>query len=216
MNDISKQVLTAIIELSICKDSTKIKTPWAGLRLRATLREGEDTALHKALDDLRDNEKSIESWSIEGDSVVIALSEEQKIPMVSSLSEREIICDRAIKRALLYRLYEEYRKSDNRYVHYPLAQLKDILETTKEEIFRLVQILENEYYLEYRICDGGMCTSDLRFEGIKLCEIKSELFNTLGAIQISSKEMKMQKEESGLCMGEMKRHDGQCLLSSGH
>lgn len=204
MNDISKQVLTAIIELAICKDTMEITTPWAGLRLRAALRENEDGILSEALDDLRDKETSIISWHIEDASVVIAVATRQKIPE-SSPSEKEIICDRALKRALLYHLYEKYRSDGQRFTNYPLAQDKDILESSKDEIYRIVELLESDYYLEYKVCDGGMCTSDITFDGIKLCEIRNELFRVLGTLQITSEEKEDKNEGVSELSGDVKK-----------
>jgi|GEM_PF-2257466 len=190
MNAISKQVLIAIIELSICKGSKVIKTSWEGLRLRATLRASEDALLDQALNDLRDNEKDIEKWSAQASLVEIIVSETKQIPTANSVSEKEVICDRAIERALLSRLYEEYRSSGKPHVRYPLAALSDALETSKEEIYRLVQWLQNSYYLEYKLSDGGMCNSKLTFDGIKLCEVKTELFDVLGTVKITSEKIK--------------------------
>jgi len=188
MNTISKQVLIAIMELSICKGRRVIKTPWEGLRLRAALRSNEDEILVKALDDLRDNENDIESWSNYDSLVEIAIAKKRGVPAPDSVSDKEVICDRAIERALLHRLYEEYRATGERHLHYPLARLYEALETSKDEIYRLVQILQDSYYLEYKVMDGGMCSSNILFDGIKLCEIKTDLFKTLGTLQIVSKE----------------------------
>lgn len=194
---ISKQVLASITELAICKKTKEIKTPWAGLRLRATLKENEDDILRQELDNLRDNLKAIGSWHLEGDHVLIILSDNQKIPS-ADLSQEEIVCDRAIRRALMYRLYEEYRKTGRDAVHYPLVQLKEVLESSQDEIIRHVRYLENEHYLEYGVLNGGMGTSDITHYGIKLCEAKSDLFSTFGTIQISTKE----KSDQGLEMNE--------------
>jgi hypothetical protein len=185
MDEISKQVLSSIIELSICKDSRQIITPWGGLMLRASLKENEDNLLCAALDNLRDIEKAIGSWIIGDDLVTISISDGQQIPTASQ-SEKEVVCDKSIRRALLCKLFEEYRRTGNNFTHYPLVQLKDILETTQDEILRHIDYLENEYYLEYKVMDGGMGTSDITHHGIKLCEVKSELFSMLGTIQISS------------------------------
>ena len=100
MKETLKQVLASIIELAIFKDSRKIKTPWAGLRLRATFREDEDLLLRSELDNLRDVEKLINSWTEEGDSVSITISESQEIPTANS-SEKDAVSDRAIRRALI-------------------------------------------------------------------------------------------------------------------
>jgi predicted nucleotide-binding protein len=197
ISDISKQVLASITELAICKGSKELRTPWAGLRLRATLKENEDDILRQELDNLRDNLKAIDTWYMQGDHVLIVLSESQNIPS-TNLSEKETVCDRAIRRALIYRLYEQYRKTGRDAVHYPLVQLKEVLESSQDEIIRHVLYLENEHYLEYGVMDGGMGTSDITHHGIKLCEAKSDLFSTFGTIQISTKE----KSDQGLEMNE--------------
>ncbi len=187
MNETTKQVLASIIELAIFKISRQITTPWAGLRLRATFRKDEDLLFRSELDSLRDIEKVINSWTIEGDSVSITISENQEIPTTTS-SQKDAVSDRSIRRALIFKLYEEYRKSGNVYTHYPLVQLKDILESSQEEILRHIEYLENEYYLEYKVMDEGMGTSDILHHGIKLCESKSELFSIFGTIQVSAKK----------------------------
>jgi predicted nucleotide-binding protein/predicted ArsR family transcriptional regulator len=187
MKETSRQVLASIIELAILKDSRKIKTPWAGLRLRATFREDEDLLLQSELDNLRDVEKLINSWTEEGESVSITISGSHEIPTANS-GEKDAVSDRAIRRALIFKLYEEYRKSGNLSGQYPLVQLRDILETSQEEILRHIDYLENEYYLEYKVMNGGMGTSGILHHGIKLCESKSELFSILGTIQVSTKE----------------------------
>ncbi len=197
ISDISKQVLGSITELAICKDTKEIRTPWAGLRLRATLKENEDDVLRQELDNLRVNLKAIDTWHVEGDHVLIVLSDNQKIPN-ANLSQKETVCDQAIRRALIYRLYEEYRKTGRDAVHYPLVQLKEVLESSQDEIIRHVLYLENEHYLEYGVMDGGMGTSDITHYGIKLCEAKSDLFSTFGTIQISTRE----KSDQGLEMNE--------------
>lgn len=197
ISDVSKFVLASITELAICKDTKEIRTPLAGLRLRATLKENEDHVLRQELDNLRDNLKAIDTWHLEGDHVLIVLSDNQKIPS-ANLSQKETVCDRAIQRALIYRLYEEYRKTGRDAVHYPLVQLKEVLESSQDEIIRHVLYLENEHYLEYGVMDGGMGTSDITHYGIKLCEAKSDLFSTFGTIQISTKE----KSDQGLEMDE--------------
>lgn len=196
MNTISKQVLIAIMELSICQGKRVIKTPWEGLRLRTALRTSENDLLTQALDDLRDNEKDIERWSIQEPLVEIVIAESKKVPAPDSMSDREVICDRAIERALLHRLYEEYRNTGQRHLHYPLAGLSEALESSKDEIYRLVQVLQDSYYLEYKVMDGGMCSSDITFDGIKLCEIKTDLFKTLGTLQIVSKESNNEKNDA--------------------
>lgn len=188
MKDVSKQVLAAIIELAICKESNRIRTPWAGLRLRAAIKENEDEILRSALHDLEESEKALDHWSIEDDIVVTKLSEGQGVPTATP-SEKEAICDRALRRALVFKLYEEYRRKGNNVTHFPLVQLKEILETTKDEILRHIHYLQNDYYLEYKVIDGGMGTSDITHDGIKLCENRVDLFSILGTIQISdSKE----------------------------
>ena len=194
ISDISKQVLVSITELAICKATKEVTIPWAGLRLRATLKENEDHVLRQGLDNLRDNLKAIDAWYLEGDHVLIVLSDNQKIPS-ANLSEAETVCDRAIRRALIYKLYEEYRKTGRDAVHYPLVQLKEVLESSQDEIIRHVVYLENEHYLEYGVMDGGMGTSDITHYGIRLCEAKSDLFSTFGTVQISNREKNDQVQE---------------------
>ena len=194
ISDISKQVLVSITELAICKATKEVTIPWAGLRLRATLKENEDHVLRQGLDNLRDNLKAIDAWHLEGDHVLIVLSDNQKIPS-ANLSEAETVCDRAIRRALIYKLYEEYRKTGRDAVHYPLVQLKEVLESSQDEIIRHVVYLENEHYLEYGVMDGGMGTSDITHYGIRLCEAKSDLFSTFGTVQISTREKNDQVQE---------------------
>lgn len=194
ISDISKQVLASITELAICKATKEVRIPWAGLRLRATLKENEDHVLRQELDNLRDNLKAIDAWRLEEDHVLIVLSDNQKIPS-ANLSEAETVCDRAIRRALIYKLYEEYRKTGRDAVHYPLVQLKEVLESSQDEIIRHVVYLENEHYLEYGVMDGGMGTSDITHYGIRLCEVKSDLFSTFGTVQISTKEKSDQMQE---------------------
>ena len=193
MDDTSNQVLAAIIELAVCKDSKEIKTPWAGLRLRSALKEKEDQLLSDVLDGLQQD--TLIKWHKEEANVAITVSDKQEIPHVSA-DERETVCDRALRRSLIYRLYEEYRKAGNKHVHYPLAQLGEILEVSKEEIYTHVMYLKNEYYLEYKVMDGGMCTSDITHYGIKLCELKSTLFKEFSTVQIMSKDKT--KEEKSL------------------
>lgn len=194
MDEIRGHILNSIIELVIAQDSKQIRTHWSGLRLRAALKENEDEVLRNELDDLKDVERVVKNWNIENDMVVIDVADEQKIPEVD-LSTKEIVCDRAIRRALIYKLYEEYRRSGNSFTHYALGQLKDILEITKDEILRHVDYLMNEDYLIYKVMDGGMATSDITHNGIKLCEAKSNLFEIFGTVQIKINDQKEEKIE---------------------
>jgi len=52
--------------------------------------------------------------------------------------------------------------------------------------------------LEYEVCDGGQCTSDITDYGINLCEDKLELFSIFSVVKLMIKdEEKKEKKEVG-------------------
>lgn len=190
MNDTSKYVFIAIIELCALNGTKDIQVPVLGLLLRSCLRENDEPTVLESLQSLQ-SEGMLLEWKCANSFFSIVLAEDQKAPSATQ-DELEVVGSRAIRRALLYKLFSEYKRQNSTYVHFPLASLMDSLQSTKEEIFEHVMYLQNEYYLKYEVMDGGMCTSDITHDGIKLCEIKTELFKVLGTIQVSDNK----KEEA--------------------
>lgn len=193
MNDTSKYVFTAIIELCVLNGSKDIQVPVLGLFLRSCIRENDEQILLESLGSLQ-SEGLLLEFQRANDFFRIVVANDQNIPSASQ-DEIEILESRAIRRALIYKLFSEYKLQSSTYVHFPLASLADSLQTTKNEIFEHVMYLQNEYYLKYEVMDGGMCTSDITHYGIKQCEIKSELFSILGTIQVSDKKSNEGVEE---------------------
>jgi len=194
VNDTSKYVFIAIIELCALNGTKDIQVPVPGLLLRSCLRENDEQTILESLQSLQ-SEGLLLEWKRSNSFFRIELAGDQKIPSASQ-DELEVVGSRAIRRALMYKLFSEYKQQNSTYVHFPLASLDDSLQATKEEIFEHVIYLQNEYYLKYEVMDGGMCTSDITHYGIKLCEIKSELFTVLGSIQVSDNKIEKVEEMS--------------------
>lgn len=194
MNDTSKYVFIAIVELCALNGAKDIQVPEQGLLLRSCLRENDETTLLEAFQALQ-SEGLLKDWRRANSFFNIVLADDQQIPSASQ-DELEVAGSRAIRRALMYKLYSEYKLQNHIHVHFPLASLDASLQATKEEIFEHVMYLQNEYYLKYELMDGGMCTSDITHYGIKLCEIKAELFKVLGTIQVSDKKIEEVEEMS--------------------
>jgi len=139
----------------------------------------------------------IKEWKTEKDILIISLTENFPIQETSEY-EREKIYEKWIRRILLFKLYDIYRIKNNRFTAFPLASLSGLINKDKKEIYRHVSFLQGEYYLEYEVCDGGQCTSDITDYGINLCEDKLELFSIFSVVKLMIKEEeKKEKKEVG-------------------
>lgn len=195
MNDTCKYIFATIIELCVINGTKDIYVPISGLLLRSCLRETDESILEESLETLK-SDKSFFECRRDNSHFHVVVADDQVIPSVSS-DEIEIIASRAIRRALVYKLFSEYKQKNHKHVHFPLATLDAYLEIGKKEIYEHVMYLQNEDYLNYKVIDGGMCTSDITHTGIKLCELKSELFTVFGTIQVSDNK-KIQEVEKDM------------------
>lgn len=181
MNDIERSIITSLTEISIIKDTQLIDIDLELLKLSAGIRDEDIDELYSILNNFRDKENLLENWKIVNNVIIINLSKKLPIPK-ASITEKYTIKDRFYRRVLLFKLYQAYFK-DGKHAQFPLASLSNLLGIDVEEIRRHVNYLDDEYYLEYKLADGGMCTSNLTIEGIKLCENRAEIFEQFSAIK---------------------------------
>jgi hypothetical protein len=187
MHALEKNVITALAELAACSDSRSNITAQEEIMLLSVgLRTHQIEDLKKTLNTLRDKYELILNWNLDENLLHIELSNGFPIPEVSSI-EKENIFNLRLRRILLFRLYEEYIKIKHRFVHVPLVTMAEPLGVSSDDIFRHVEFLDSQQFLDYGVMDGGQCTSDLTESGIKLCEDHSEIFDQFSAVKMQIK-----------------------------
>lgn len=177
-----KSLTISLVEIAILENTMELTLPTELLLLSAAFRSDQEDVLKKNLDVLRDRYELLGEWKVENENVIITLTDKVPAKPVSEY-EREKLHEKRIRRILLFKLYEVYRNSGNKYTLFPLVSLSELLGIDKDEIFRHVSSLESEYYIEYEVRDGGQCSSDLTDYGIRLCEDRSELFDTYSVVR---------------------------------
>ncbi len=187
MNWDEKALTIALVEVAILENSKEIVLHPELLQLSATYRSDQPEVLSKNLDSLRDKLKFIKEWKIENGNFEISLTEFVPINSVADY-ELEKLTEKRIRRILLFKLYDIYRSSKNKFNRFPLASLGELLHIDKDEIYHHVSALQYDYYLEYGVCDGGQCSCHLTDYGIELCGDKSELFGSYSVVRAELQE----------------------------
>lgn len=186
LNTLEKNIIVSLAEISVQSDSNTISINQKIMLLSVGLRTDQIEDLEHTLNGLRDKRDLIVGWKLDNDSYAIELSENFPIPEVSSI-EKDKIFNLRIRRILLFRLYEEYLKTKHKFVHVPLVTMAEPLEVSSGDIFRHVEYLDSQHYLDYGVMDGGQCTSDLTEYGIELCENHGEIFDEFSAVKMQIK-----------------------------
>jgi len=165
MNTLQRSVLTTLAEAWTLEEISELKIPHGRLLLASGIRSTQAEVLSTTLSELQEQYEVIETWELCCGIYHIQIARD--FPRVSSSAvDKEIIWRRQVRRALLFKLYDIYCERQDRYFAYPLVEAAPELQVSKEEIREQVQSLQDEYYLEYRLCDGGACTSSLTAGGI--------------------------------------------------
>jgi len=186
MDRLSMDVVTALSEQRIIQDNSVIKVHQEILLLASGLRSIQADVLKSTLNSLKDKYDLLASWNIEGSTFTATTSE--SFPSVDASDvEKDHLIDQWVRRTLLFKLYDIYRDIDQRLTRFPLIQMAKPLGTDSKDLKRNVFYLQGEYLLEYRIANGGNCTSDITQEGIRLCEDRSDLFERLGTLHVDVK-----------------------------
>lgn len=186
MHALEKNVIIALAELAACSDSRKITVQQQIMLLSVGLRADQIEDLKNTLNTLHDKHQLILNWILDEDSFNIELTDDFPIPEVSSIEKGKILSLR-LRRILLFRLYEEYIKTNHRFVHVPLVTMAEPLGVSSDDIFRHVEFLDSQQFLDYGVADGGQCTSDLTEYGIELCEDQNEIFDQFSAVKMQIK-----------------------------
>jgi len=184
MDILSQYILTTLAELVVINDKNDFSVATELLLLASTMREDDYEKLKSILDDFVNDYGLFSSFSINSKNAEIVISDIFPKPPKGSY-DVELIRHKLIRRTLLYKLYLTYLKEGGTHASYSLVNLKDSLNSNKDEIFRHVQYLIDEYYLEYPYADGGMCTAHLTNYGVKLCESRTELFSEFSGLNLS-------------------------------
>lgn len=170
-----EKLISTLMELAVFKNSLEYEVPLEGVKLRALILTRND--LIKALDFIKNEYDCIE-YSINDQSVMtVKIKENIKMPEIDDTQKNDLY-NKSLKRALLFKLYEEYIFNNSIHERFPLVNIADELEVTRDTIFRIVTLLDKTYYLEYRGIDGGNCTSSITPSTIEFIEdgrIYSEL-----------------------------------------
>gem|GEM_PF-4463465 len=183
INILEKNIIISLIEVSAQTGRNTISIKRQIMLLSIGLKTDQIGDLEHALDNLRDKRKLIVHWEFNNNLYQIELSENFPISNISSI-ERDQISNLRIRRILLFRLYEEYLKTKDRFVHVPLVTMAEPLEVSSNDIFMHVKYLDSKYYLDYGVMDGGQCTSDITEFGIDLCENHDDIFDQFSAVKI--------------------------------
>jgi predicted nucleotide-binding protein len=190
-----KRLLVTIIEMSVIEQKHKILTTVEGLRLKALIREQDKEKMTEYLQELKEK-GFLDQWIITGPGFNILLSD--KIPLLDvETSKRESIEDNVIRRAILFRLFEEGRKSDYLVMaQVALTPLSTILEP------KLTKISTNATYLQSidlikkaMAMDGGLFTSHITTAGMELAKNTEAVFSRFPTIGLT-KEQKEVKEKN--------------------
>lgn len=183
MNWDEQSLLISLVEFAMIRETKEFSVPIELLLLQAAFRSDQVDVLKKNLDTLCNKHEQIKEWKVENDNVNIVLCDKMSILQVSEY-EREKLHEKRIQRILLSKLYNKYRSDGSKFTQYPLVTLSGLLGIDKNEIYRHVESLEREYYIEYKVCDGGQCTSDITDYGIRLCEDRANLFDTFSVVKL--------------------------------
>lgn len=186
MNRLDKNLIISLTEGCILSSKKKLSIKQHVFLLSVGLQKEQIQDLNSALNNLKDKKDFIVRWSCTNENYEIELAEEFPIPEVSSI-EIDKIKNLRIRRILLFRLYEEYLKTNHQFVHFPLVTMAGSLEVSSDDIMRHVLNLASQYYLEYEVADGGQCTSDFTEHGIELCETQDVMFDQFSAIKMQLK-----------------------------
>jgi len=184
MTNLEKNLLIALTEFSVINKSLKYEVNSEILKLASALIINQESYLTNLLNKLKLEFNIIEEWKNAYEIIQIKLSNSLLIPDSDSI-DSDLVKDKQVRRILLYKLYQLYRAENNKYTHYPLVQLADILKIKGNEIFQHVNYLHDLGYLNYGVADGGNCTSDITLSGIDLCENKELLFSEFSLVNIN-------------------------------
>lgn len=187
MNWDEKSLIISLVETAVLKQAKEFSVSIKLLLLSSSFRSDQIDVLKKNLNTLRDQHKHLKEWEEKSENINIILNDDFPMLQVSEY-EKEKLHEKRIQRILLFKLYEKYRISGEKFTQFPLVSLSDLLGIDNREIYRHVSSLEREYYIRYEVCDGGQCTSDLTDQGIQLCEDRPELFEKYSVVKASIDE----------------------------
>jgi hypothetical protein len=182
-----KNCLIALAEISLIRDSTEIEITEELILLASAHNKNQIEHIKSTLSLFKKDYELIESWSFYNGVFKIILSSNFPFPQTGSI-DIDLLRIKHIRRLLLYKLYQEYKATSQRFTRYPLVELSKVIGVERDEIFDNVLLLEEEYYLKYGLADGGNCTSYLTNEGIKLCENKLLLFQEYCVLNLNINE----------------------------
>lgn len=201
MNWDEKSLTIALVEVAILENSKDIILNPEILQISATYRSDQTEILTKTLDSLRDRLDLISEWKFDNENFVISLTDNIPINPISEY-EREKLTEKRIRRILLFKLYDIFRASKNKFSRFALASMGEILNIDKDEIYRHVSALQHDYLLEYGVCDGGQCSCHLTDYGIEICEDKSEFFETYSVVRADIQQDNEENQENNEILDE--------------
>ncbi len=197
MSDTEQYSTVAIFELSLIKKDRKFNTYWEGLRLRSSIRWDQEAILKTNLNSIQNKFGFLQNWEIVNDQVKIEINQNITVPQFSPI-QIEKINESSLRRALLFKLYEEFRKQSSRFAMHSLINEVTSLEVSEDDIRREVDYLISKGLIEYKVIDGGACTCSLTEYGLELSDSLDALFNEFKflSLDIIEKNEQEKNEES--------------------
>jgi len=109
---------------------------------------------------LKDKYSFLKSWKRKENWIEIKINPEKPLPELSSIQSEEIK-KVSLRRCLVFRLYDTYQKTGNKYARYSLMNDTPLLEVSEQDIHGAVDYLQTDGLIECGMKDGGKCTCKL-------------------------------------------------------
>lgn len=183
----------AIIELALIKKDKDFKTNWDGFKLRCGIRSNQEEILITALVMLKDIYSLLKSWNRKENLIEIKINPEKPLPEFSSIQLEEIK-KVSLRRCLVFRLYDTYQKTGNKYARYSLMNDAPLLEVSGQDIHKAVDYLQADGLIEYGMKDGGKCTCKLEDYSMTSLDSLEDLFDEFKTIDSEMIEELIEEE----------------------
>jgi len=185
-----RRLLVAIAEAAVIEEQNDVLLNKEGLRLKALIREQDTGKIAGYLSELEEN-GYITKWGIVGDLLSIVLARTLSLPDIET-SHRELVWDNVLRRAILFRLYEEVRNKGYRVTaQVALSELADNLQVkSAQDIARNASYLKDIGLIESPYMDGGTLISHLTAQGMEIAKTTETLLSEFPTIdiQVQTKE----------------------------
>jgi len=185
-----RRVFLAIAETALIKGETSLALNLEGLRLKALIREQDKKKLEEYLIALLEM-GYLDNCNIEEGIANVVLTNAMDLPDFET-SQIESIEENVIKRAILFRLFEESKKSAYLMTaQVTLTKLDEYLQVkSSEDIARNASYLKDMGLLESPYMDGGTWISYITTQGVEVSKTPDRLLSAFPTLSIETVEKK--------------------------